>query len=162
MKKNKLIIGILIAIVIVVTFDVTLIFSTKKKNENSKEPEMETKEATHANKYFCIKQEQTSTMTNGNQFKFIEQYEFMVIDDKINKGNYKDTISLENEENYNYFINNYIDENNTYFTIEYDKENKKINYYKNMIFNPEENQVLTFSENYLEYLETLGYKCEHK
>lgn len=160
MKENKLIIGIFIAIFIVVIFDVVLIISSKKKNEISKEPEIEAKEVTYADKYFCIKQEQTSTMTNGGQFKFIEQYEFMVINNEVNNGNYKDTISLENEENYKYFINNYIDENNTYFTIEHNEENYKVIYYKNMIFNAEEKQDLTFSEEYLDYLKKQNFICE--
>lgn len=162
MKKNKIIVGIFIAIFVVIVFDVSLILLSKRENKIPKESEQETKDVIYVEKYFCTRQNQKSVMTNNNSFASIEEYEFMVINNEINQGKYKDTISLENEDNYNYFLTNYINKNNSYFTIEYDEKNYKVIYSKDMIFNNEEKDSLTFSEEYLNYLENLNFQCEKK
>ncbi len=161
MKKNKIIVLLFTILLFIVAGDLYLIF-LKKKNNVSEPPvkEQEILDKAKANSYLCKTLEKTSDMSNKSQFHFVEEYEFFVLENKINNGRYQDTIFFKNEADYQYFIDNYINQNNTYYSIDYEKENLKIVYHKNMILKKNQDQSLDSVEKYLEYMNELGFDCE--
>lgn len=164
MKKNKIVWLLFVIIIVVVIVDLSLMFQKKKENIPivPSIKEQENVEKIKGDEYFCITSEKSNEMTNKSEFHFIEEYEFLIVDGKVNSGRYQDTITFQNSEDYQYFIGNYIDKNNDYFSIQYEEENLKIIYHKNMILKRENNQSLDDIKEYLEYLSERGFNCEKK
>lgn len=155
MKEKKIIIVLIVLIIIVITIDLSLIIYKNTTGNKLNQPENK-EEVKKLVIYKCTK-EKVKTMGNNQNYMLSINYEFDVLEDKINQGKYEETLKFDSLENYNWYRSN--QEVDTIFEKEYDIENFTLKYKQNMILKDKTITDSTTIEDYLNYLDKKEIHC---
>lgn len=158
MKKSNTIIRILIGLILIaLMIDIILIWKNKKEQKESLNiSEVNNEEKVNEIKYFCSTKDVKNEKIKDIKYQSREEYSFAVLNGEIMNGQYRETITFTNIEDYNWFLEN------VKLKLEMGQNiDKKELYYDAPIILKEEGQPANiFTDKYIEYLNRSGFTCE--
>lgn len=151
MKKNKIIIMIVLAIVLFISIDVFLVFSNKKQTEKTNEEQKIVKRIS------CFKEENQTAIVNGISYKSAEEYAFFIAsNNKITPDVYNIKLFFTTLEDLNAFYTYAVDTlklNPSYLS----KNEQDLSLLYSRITLQGEYEY--YEEKVLEDLQNVGYSC---